>query len=126
MMLLAPALCVAQDYDCRPSVKYECTQERCDRIVSNFQHAESFTYERKTARLSACLWTNCYASKANVFVDRESGTFTAVGKLTPQAHPGNDSILVSLTIDSSSNFSAVWGYGGKDLTFDMGTCKRSK
>ena len=65
-------------------------------------------------------------------------------RLKPAAHPGNEAITVSLTIDApgmesrdavtekdkgeereggeESPFTAVWGYGSDRLTFDMGRC----
>ena len=122
------------EYYCTPDIKYECTVDQCKKITSDFQQAELFAYNTKTDELSACLWTNCYAARAIVFKDTTSGTFTAIGRLMPSAHPGNAPIVVSLTIDvadtgvtsdavaeKTSSFTAVWGYG-KGLVFDMGRC----
>ena len=129
-LLSGPAIGFAEadgEYDCRPDIKYECTADQCERITSDFQHAESFAYSTKTGKISACLWTNCYADKATVFRDTASGSLTAVGRLTPTAHPGNEPIVVSLTMEASGNhdtrnFTAIWGYRGDRLTFDMGKC----
>jgi len=144
-LLLGPATGFAQEhreyreYRCTPDIKYECTIDQCEKITSDFQQAESFAYNAKTNELSACLWTNCYAARATVFKDAASGTVTAIGRLMPSAHPGNEPIIVSLTIDTtdpghtgdtttkkSGNFTAVWGYGSKGLTFDMGRCELRK
>mgnify|MGYP000933786422 CR=1 FL=1 len=125
-LLMSPVTGIAQEYNCIPVIKYECTKDQCEKITEDFQDAESFGYNKKTNKISACLWTNCYASKATVFKDKASGTFTAFGKLTPTAHPGNEPIVVSLTIDTSGNFNAVWGYNSQDLTFDLGKCRLSK
>ncbi|SFN41746.1 hypothetical protein [Nitrosospira briensis] len=129
-MLLCPAIAFAQEdqeYDCKPDIKYECTADQCEKITSDFQHAESFAYSTKTGVVSACLWTNCYAGKATVFEDAASGSLTVIGRLVPSAHPGNKPILVSLTMEASGNhdarnFTAIWGYRGDSLTFDMGKC----
>ena len=129
-MLLSPATSFAQEdqeYDCRPDIKYECTADQCEKITSDFQHAESFGYSTKTGEISACLWTNCYGDKATVFRDTASGSLTVIGRLIPTAHPGNEPIIVSLTIEASGNrdardFTAIWGYRGNRLTFDMGKC----
>ena len=139
-LLLTPGAGLGQDnsgymeYHCTPDIKYECTVDQCKKITSDFQYAELFAYNTKTNELSACLWTNCYAARAIVFKDAISGTFTAIGRLMPSAHPGNEPIVVSLTIDvadtgvtsdavaeKTSSFTAVWGYG-KGLVFDMGRC----
>ena len=95
MLLLGPAKGFAQEnreyneYRCKPDIKYECTMDQCEKITRDFQHAESFAYNAKTSELSACLWTNCYAASAAVFEDTVSGTATAIGRVTPNAHPGN-------------------------------------
>ncbi len=114
-------------YRCTPEVKYECAADRCDRITSDFQQAEIFSYHPASGEISACLWTNCYAAKAAVFADEASDTFTAIGRLTPIAHPGSEPVVVSLTIGSSEasgnrSFVAAWGYRGKGLTLDLGEC----
>lgn len=130
-----------KEYHCTPDAQYACAGGRCEKVNDGFQHAESFIYNTKTGVLSACLWTNCYAAEAaagDVLEDTASGapgTITAVGKLEPAAHPGNAPVIVSLTIrsgnDSDSSgitdkkavgFTAVWGYGNKGLTLDMGEC----
>jgi len=135
-LLLAPEVGFAQEnrghmeYHCTPDIKYECTVDQCKKITSGFQQAESFAYNTKTDELSACPWTNCYAAKAIVFKDTTFGTFTAVGRLMPSAHPGNEPIVVSLTIDvadtgaasdagtkRTSGFTAVWGYGKQGTSF---------
>ncbi len=125
----------SREYRCTPDIKYECTRDRCEKITSDFQQAESFAYDVETSQLSACLWTNCYAARATVLKDIASGTITAIGRLMPSAHPGNEPIIVSLTIGTAerrhngdatakktADFTAIWGYGGKGLTFDMGRC----
>ena len=129
-MLLSPAITFAeedQEYDCKPDIKYECTANQCEKITSDFQHAESFAYSTETREISACVWTNCYAGKATVFMDAASGSLTVIGRLIPSAHPGNKPIIVSLTMEASGNhdarnFTAIWGYRGDGLTFDMGKC----
>ena len=134
MLLSRSAIAAGQEnreYDCRPDIKYECTVDQCEKMVSDFQHAEWFAYSTTTGELSACLWTNCYAAKATVFIDPASGNLTAIGKLIPTAHPGNEPIIVSLTIgngnnDDTGNFTAVWGYRNEGLTFDMGKCALRK
>ncbi|MDN5752231.1 MAG: hypothetical protein L0H15_02985 [Nitrosospira sp.] len=142
-LLLSPTAGFAQEYKeyhCVPDIQYECAGGRCEKIADGFRHVESFVYNAKTGMLSACLWTNCYAAAAAVFNDMASeaaGTITAIGKLTPTAHPGNEPIIVSLTVDTRDagepghrdatdkntvGFTVVWGYGSKGLTLDMGRC----
>ena len=100
------------------------------------QPGDDVAQVRERLKLSACLWTNCYAASATVFEDTSTGTITAIGRLTPSAHPGNEPIIVSLTIDTNDagpisdtlakktgNFTAIWGYGGKGLVVDMGRCE---
>jgi hypothetical protein len=123
----------SREYKCTPIVKYECSADQCERVTSDFQHAESFSYKPATGTISACLWTNCYKGSAAVFKDTSSRSLTAVGKLMPSAHPGNKPIIISLTIETSGNrikngghFTAIWGYGSDWLTFDMGKCERQK
>jgi len=133
---LCPAMALARqsrEYKCTPAVKYECSADQCERVTSDFQHAESFSYNAATRTISACLWTNCYKGRAAVFKDTSSRSLTAIGKLMPSAHPGNKPIIISLTIDtnpkntkSGSGFTAIWGYGSDWLTFDMGKCVRRK
>jgi hypothetical protein len=72
-----------------------------------------------------------------VFADAKPGTFTVMGRLLPAAHPGNEPVIVTLTIKTgnSSNrtepldgnaagFTAVWGYGSEGLAIEMGKCER--
>lgn len=146
-LLLSPAIGCAQDYKeyrCTPDTQYECARGHCEKMTDGFQHAESFVYNTKTGLLSACLWTNCYAAKAAVFdgaASATTGTLTAIGKLMPTAHPGNQPVIVSLTVDTggagepghrdttdknAGEFTAVWGYGSYGLTLDMGQCAIKK
>ncbi|MGH8762181.1 MAG: hypothetical protein ACREUR_03005 [Nitrosospira sp.] len=136
VILLVPMTGFAQEYEyrCTPDTQYECTGGQCEKLTDGFQHAESFIYNTKTSVLSACLWTNCYAARAISSEDAAgaTGTMTAIGKLAPTAHPGNEPVIVSLTIHAGNhgdatdkkaiNFTAVWGYGSKGLTLDMGEC----
>ena len=106
---------------------------------SGFQQAESFVYSPETGQLSACLWTNCYAGSATVFVGTATDTFTAaftvVGQLLP-VPPGNEPVIVTLTIktplkaeqadDEHASFTAAWGYGGEGLALDIGECVLSR
>ena len=122
-----------REYRCTPDVKYECSTDQCEKLTEGFQSAEYFSYTPAAGKLSACLWTNCYAGPATVFKSRSAGTLTAIGKLTPKAHLGNKPIIVSLTVETSGNsvknggrFTAIWGYGSEWLTFDMGKCSRRK
>jgi hypothetical protein len=136
-----------REYRCMPEVKYECGVEGCEKGGREFQDVESFTYNSRSGEISACLWTNCYAGIATLFRDASSGTITAIARLKPSAHQGNEPITLSLTVDDSSRegrsvaakkdesgekdggekreespFTAVWGYGSSRLTFDMGRC----
>lgn len=137
LTLLSPEMSFAKEYReyrCAPDTQYECAGGSCQKVTDGFQHAESFTFNGKTGVLSACLWTNCYAARAAVLGGTApgTGTITAIGKLMPSAHPGNEPIIVSLTIHASDNsdamdkkalnFTAVWGYGSKGLILDMGEC----
>ena len=120
------------EYRCTPDVKHECTAAGCETMNNGFQHAELFAYRPKKRELSVCLWTNCYAGSATVFTDTASGTFTAIGRLEPTAHPGNEPVIVTLTIETprkgelaegdATRFTAVWGYGSEGLALDMGRC----
>ncbi len=117
------------EYRCTPDVKYECSTDQCEKVTDNFQSAEYFGYNPSTRKLTACLWTNCYAGTATVFKARSAGTLTAIATLTPTAHRGNKPIIVSLTMEtrgktvkSGGSFTAIWGYGSEWLTFDMGKC----
>jgi hypothetical protein len=139
-----------REYRCMPEVKYECSAEGCEKGGREFQDVESFTYNSRSGEISACLWTNCYAGIATLFRDASSGTMTAIARLKPSAHQGNESITLSLTMNDGSMegrgvaakkdesgekdegekrekreespFTAVWGYGSSRLTFDMGRC----
>lgn len=133
-LLFSPGVFAQQkgEFDCRASVKYECTADQCERVTEDFQHEESFLYNAKTSELSACLWTNCYSAKTKAFTVKAAGAITAIGRLIPVVHPKNKPLVVSLTIKTSemeggvdekkAPFTAIWGYGGDRLTFDMGEC----
>lgn len=126
------------EYRCTPDIKHECSAAGCETVNDSFQHAESFAYQPKKRELSACLWTNCYAGSATVFSGAKPGTFTAVGRLMPMAHPGNEPVIVTLNIKTgntsnkaepldtlekdAARFTAVWGYGSEGLAMDMGKC----
>ena len=122
-----------REYHCAPDTQYECIRGRCERVIDGFQVAESLVYNTENGKLSACLWTNCYSAKAAVLKDAATGTLTAIGKLEPSSHPGNEPVIVSLTIRSNDNsdatgqktgdFTAVWGYGSTGLTLDTGKCE---
>ncbi|ODT84599.1 MAG: hypothetical protein ABS69_02655 [Nitrosomonadales bacterium SCN 54-20] len=133
-LLFSPKVLAQQkgEFDCRASVKYECTADQCERVMEDFQHEESFLYNAKTGELSACLWTNCYSAKTKAFTVKAGGAITAIGRLVPAVHPKNKPLVVSLTIKASeiergadekkAPFTAIWDYGGDRLTFDMGEC----
>lgn len=137
-LLLSPAVGFSQEYreyHCTPDTQYECVSGRCEKVTDDFQHAESFIYNTKNGELSACLWTNCYAATATAVKDAAARAFIVIGKLKPAAHPGNEPVIVSLTIsngnsdiagEKASHFTAVWGYGGKGLTLDTGKCELRK
>jgi len=125
LCLYGPTLCAAQAYDCRPSAKYECTAQRCEAADAGFEHAESFSLDRSTGMLSACLWTNCYEGKAAVVADRKAASFTAVARLKP-AHPGNDPLVVVLSVNAQNAFTAAWGLDGGSVTLDWGRCTRTR
>lgn len=120
--LVCPSVGMAQVYLCKPDIKYTCNKDGCSRETEGFQHAEVFEYNKKTAKLSACLWDSCYEGNALVFKEKASGAFTVIGKLLP-AHRQYEPMTVSLTIDKNGNFTCVWGYGADGLTFDMGKYK---
>jgi hypothetical protein len=139
-----------REYRCTPQVKYECSMDGCEKAGREFQDAESFVYSTRSGEISACLWTNCYAGAATLFTDASSGTITAIARLIPAAHRGNDPITVSLTVNDTSMkgggaatkkdgsdkskdgydgyegdespFTAVWGYRSNRLTIDIGGC----
>jgi hypothetical protein len=147
LILVSSAAVAAEEhreYRCTPEVKYECGMAGCEKTGREFLDAESFTYNAQSGEISACLWTNCYAGAAMLFRDASSGTITAIARLQPAAHPGNEPVTVSLTLNDNgieggggagekdkrekgkegeeSPFTAVWGYGSDRLTFDMGLC----
>lgn len=125
-----------REYHCAPDTQYECIHGRCEKVIDGLQYAESYIYNTKNNELSACLWTNCYAAMVPVLKNEAIGTLTAIGKLKPAAHSGNEPVIVSLTIRSNDNssitgkktgaFTAVWGYGNKGLTLDTGKCETRK
>lgn len=139
-LLLSSAMGFASgvsEYRCTPHIKHECSAAGCETMNNGFQHAESFVYRPKKRKLSACLWTNCYVGSATVFTDTVRGTFTAIGRLTPEAHPGNEPLIVTLTIrtgntsnkaealdEDAVRFTAVWGYGSEGLALEMGQCSQ--
>jgi hypothetical protein len=123
------------EYRCTPDIKHECSAAGCETMNNGFQHAESFAYQPQKRQLSACLWTNCYEGSATVFADAKPGTFTAMGRLPPVAHPGNEPVIVTLTIKTGNTskkaeplagdavrFTAVWGYESEGLAIEMGKC----
>jgi hypothetical protein len=114
----------AAEYHCVPEVKYECDKAQCKRSTENFQHAESFVYVEKSQTLTACLWTNCYSGKAEVFSDKAAGTTLAIAKLKPlNGKLSYPPIIASLTYDAAGNFNANWQYGSQSTTFDLGKCQ---
>jgi hypothetical protein len=138
---IAAAAEAHREYRCTPEVKYECGMAGCEKTGREFLDVETFTYSTRSGEISACLWTNCYAGAATLFRDASSGTITAIARLQPAAHPGNEPVTVSLTLNDNgmegrnaaterdkgegreeSPFTAVWGYGSDRLTFDMGRC----
>jgi hypothetical protein len=123
LVLIVPIVTIAQNYDCTPVVQFSCSKDKCDKTTENFQHAEHFYYNKDSRKLSACLWTNCYSGTATVLEYKDSGEFTAIGKLKPDHSPNNyNPMIISITIGKQGNFNAIWGYGSQGLTFDMGKC----
>lgn len=111
----------ADSYDCLPRIKYECNEQKCERITEGFQHAESFSFDAKRSEISACLWTACYSGKATTFRNPSSGELTAISLAKPEYSMAKP-IVISITIDKGKNFTAIWSYGGRGLTFDVGKC----
>jgi hypothetical protein len=108
--------------NCRPAVQYDCTQERCVKTTEGFQHAEHFVFDPSNGQLQACLWTRCYAGRAQIHKS-DQGETTAIGSLKPETDiPDEFPLLASLTFDQSGRFVAIWRYAGTGLTFDQGQC----
>ena len=108
---------------CRPSVKYECAEQRCVRVSEGFQHAESFAWNDKAGLLSACLWSRCYQGSVRPLRDR-SGAVTLSGSLASEP-AGLPPLYLSLTIAADGKFTAVWEQRGDGLVFDIGRCNGS-
>lgn len=105
---------------CRPAVKYECAEQRCVRVTEGFQHAESFAWDDRTGRLTACLWSRCYQGTPRPLRD-PTGAVTLAGSLTAEP-PGNPPLFVSVTLGADGKFTAVWEQRGDGLVFDIGSC----
>jgi len=105
---------------CRPTTKYECAEQRCVRVTEGFQHAESFAWDDRTGRLTACLWSRCYQGTPKPLRD-PSGAVTLAGPLAAEP-PGNPPLFVSLTLGADGKFTAVWEQRGDGLVFDIGIC----
>ena len=118
---VAPSV-FAETLNCTPAVQYLCSAERCERRTEGFQHAESFAFDAAARQLSACLWTTCYSGVATVYPGAGGGAATAIGFLPDEQGAEKPPLLLSLTIDASRRFVAVWQYDGTGLTFDQGTC----
>jgi hypothetical protein len=110
----------ARIHRCRPTIKYECAAQRCVRVTEGFQHAESFAWDDRTGRLTACLWSRCYQGSPKPLRD-PSGTVTLAGPLSAEP-PGQPPIFVSVTIGADGKFTAVWEQRSDGLVFDVGTC----
>ena len=118
-LLLASRLAFGDDYDCKPTVKYDCTATACTRDPSNgFRTAEAFAFASKTNTLTACLWTSCWEGKATQL---QRAPLSLTGGL-PSQNPGYGTIVVSLTINDDKSFVATYGQDGRSITLDMGTC----
>jgi hypothetical protein len=119
LLLLAPAA-EARVLRCRPTVKYECSEQRCLRVTEGFQHAESFTWDDARRRLTVCLWARCYQGAAAVTRDA-NGAVTAFGSLSSEP-AGGPPIYVSVTLGPDDKFTAVWEQRSDGLVFDVGRC----
>ena len=122
LLFAAVSLAHAEALNCTPAIQYHCSAERCDRQTEGFQHAESFGFDTTTRQLSACLWTTCFSGSATVYPGGRGGAATAIGFLPDEQGAEKPPLLLSLTIDASRRFVAVWQYDGAGLTFDQGTC----
>jgi hypothetical protein len=110
----------ARIHRCRPTVKYECADQRCVRVTEGFQHAESFAWDDRTGRLTACLWSRCYQGTPKPLRD-PSGAVTLAGPLAAEP-PGSPPLFVSLTMGQDGKFTAVWEQRSDGLVFDIGRC----
>jgi len=116
LVLAAPAC--AADFDCRPSGKAVCLDGTCrSEAAGSFEHAESFAYDARAGRLSACLWSDCYDGDALRL--REAGPLVVTGRL--YGREGRD-VVLSLAIDGDGRFTAAWDLSGRGATLDTGTC----
>lgn len=116
---LAPAA-GARVHRCRPTVKYECAEQRCVRVTEGFQHAESFAWDDRTGKLSACLWSRCYQGSARPRRDA-SGALSLAASLASEP-AGLQPLQLSLTIGADGKFTAVWEHRSDGLVFDIGRC----
>ncbi len=117
--LATTAIAGAAEMTCTPSVKYDCSATACSRTDEGFQHAESFSWNAKSKRLEACLWTSCYRGTATVLPGSPP---IMVGSLASE-HPGGGAIAVTLSIGGDGKFTATYGQNGDALTLDVGTCR---
>lgn len=127
LLALAPCpLLAVEPVRCTASVQYDCSAQSCHRVTADLAHAEQFIFEPRSRTLTACLWTRCYSGTARVFYAADSADTTLIGQLV--AEDENillPPILVTLTVDDSREFVAVWKQTAQGLVFDQGVCNRT-
>lgn len=126
IILLSAPSALARQLNCSPHVRLDCTETGCERTTEHL-FAEQFSFNEKTRQLTACLYTDCYEGKANVFYNDNDKTTTAIGELRSSRQGGAaPTFLVSLTYDRSLGFSTIWQYGSRGYTIDMGNCQQAR
>lgn len=114
----------AAEYRCQPSVKHHCSNDGCASETEGFQHAEQFFYNSDGPALGACLWTVCYAGKAQRFVTADGTVTTVVGQLDPEHSPElYTPMLITLTLDGDHQFTATWQHEGSTVIVTHGHCQ---
>src|SRR5512133_3686761 len=118
---LAASQAGARVHRCRPTVKYECAEQRCLRVTAGFQHAESFAWDDETGQLSACLWSRCYQAVVKRPQPDASGSVSLSADLASEP-AGLPPVHLCLTLGKDGKFTAVWEQRSDGLVFDVGAC----
>lgn len=122
---LAHAADAPPAWTCTPTARFECSAEKCSKVAPEELRSARFTYEPRTRKLSACLWSACYSGRVVATASPEANVVAASALLKRESPPQTETRQVSLHIDTrSAEFSAVWTQDAKVTATDFGRCER--
>lgn len=112
---LASAKSINEFY-CSTNLRHECDKNKCETLSENVNG--SFSFNKKTLLLEACLGSTCHTGKASLA--KVNNQLISSAKIKNSA--GNSELFISLRIFPNNTFIATWT-DSEETRIDSGSCE---